>query len=157
MSASHISEIYAAIKAVTVTTASGITPTAYDLDALPENVVTAHLPCRLMLPLSPAPVGGRDAEYIAIGTGMTVIWQLNDLMLWQASEQGLGLRQFAPELVDYCGKYLDAMRAKRCVYNNDDSLEGISMTPGEYEWPRGTGRFYAGVLCQLTIKEVVHG
>ena len=31
------------------------------------------------------------------------------------------------------------------------------LTPGEYEWPRGSGRFYAGVLCQLNIKEVVSG
>lgn len=156
MNASHISDIYAAIKGVTVTTASSVTPTAYGLDSLPESITTAHLPCRLLLPLSPSPTGGREVGFIAIGTGVTVTWEINDLMLWQASEQGLGLREFAPELVDYCGKYLDAMRALKCPYQ-DSALEGISLTPGMYEYPKGTGEFYAGVLCQLSIKEVVSG
>lgn len=153
---SVITNIYDALEAVTVTTTSGVTPTVYGLDELPESITTAHLPCRLLLPVGSYPAEGRDGEFIAIGTGVTITWQITDLMLWQASEQGLGLREFAPELVDYCGEYMDAMRAFKCPYANS-ALEGFSMTPGEFEWPRGSGRFYAGVICQLNVKEVASG
>jgi len=153
---SIITNIYAALAAKTITTTSGVTPTVYDLDELPENITTAHLPCRLLLPVGGYPAEGRDAEFIAIGTGVTINWQITDLMLWQASEQGIGLREFAPELVDYCGKYLDSMRTFKCPYTNS-ALESFSVMPGEFEWPRGSGRYYAGVICQLNIKEVASG
>ena len=153
---SVIRNVYNALAAVTVTTTGGITPTAYDLDELLENVNTAQLPCRLLLPLGDNPGEGREGQFIAIGTTMSITWQVNEIMLWKASEQGLGLREFAPELVDYCGKYLDAMRAFKCPYANT-SLQSVNMIPGEYEWPRGSGRYFAGVVCNLSIKEVLSG
>lgn len=153
---SVITQVYNALEAVTVTTTSGVTPIVYDLDELPESITTAHLPCRLLLPLGGNPLTEREGSFYAIGTGVTVDWQISDLMLWQASEQGIGLREFAPELVDYCGKYVDAMRTFKCPYSNT-ALTGFSVTPGEYEWPRGSGRFFAGVLAQLVIKEHVSG
>lgn len=152
---SVILNIYGALSDVGVTV-GGQTPVVYNLDALPESVTTAHLPCRLLLPLGDNPGEGREAQHIAIGTGMTVVWQIADLMLWQASEQGLGLREFAPVLVDYCGKYLDAMRMFRCPYM-DSSLENVTVTPSEFEWPSGSGRYYAGVLCLLQIREALNG
>jgi len=153
---SIVTNIYDALAASDVTTTSGKTPTVYNLDELPESITTAHLPCRLLLPIGGNPNEALEGQFIAIGTTVTVNWQVSDLMLWQASEQGLGLREFAPELVDYCGKYVDAMRSFKCPYQNS-VLEGFSVTPGEYEWPRGSGRFYAGVLAQLSIKEVLSG
>jgi hypothetical protein len=152
---SSITSIYAALAAVTVTTTSGKTPTVYDLDELPESISTAILPARLLIPVGSNPGEGRMAEFYAIGTQMTVNWQVNDLMLWQASEQGRGLQEFAPELVDYCGKYLDAMRAFRCPVS-DTALTSLDMIPGIYEWPVSSGSFYSGVLCQLTIQEHVY-
>lgn len=152
---SIITNVYTALDGVSVTT-TGKTPTVFTLSELPENITTAHLPCRLLLPLGDNAGEGREGQFIAIGTTMTIIWQINDLMLWQASEQGIGLREFAPVLVDYCGKYLDAMRSFKCPSGTTTSLEGVNMIPGEYEWPTGSGRYYAGVLCQLSIKEVVH-
>jgi hypothetical protein len=153
---SVIMKVYSALEAKSVTTTSGKTPTVYGLNELPENITTSQLPCRLLLPVGGTPGEGRDLSFIAIGTGVTVNWQITDLMLWQASEQGIGLREFAPEIVDYAGKYVDMLRTFRCPYANT-ALESASVTPGEYEWPRGSGRFYAGVLCQLNIKEVVSG
>jgi hypothetical protein len=152
---SSITSIYAALAAVTVTTTSGKTPTVYDLDELPESISTAILPARLLIPVGSNPGEGRMAEFYAIGTQMTVNWQVSDLMLWQASEQGRGLQEFAPELVDYCGKYLDAMRAFRCPVS-DTALTSLDMIPGIYEWPVSSGNFYSGVLCQLTIQEHVY-
>jgi hypothetical protein len=153
---SVIRNIYNALEDVTVTTTSGVTPTAYDLDELKEGITTADLPCRLLLPLGSSPGEGREGQFIAVGTTMAIVWQVNDLMLWQASEQGRGLQEFAPEIVDYCGKYLDAMRTFRKPYGSS-ALESVNMNPGEYEWPTGSGRYYAGVLCQLSIREAVNG
>ena len=153
---SVITNIYDALADKVVTTTSGKTPTVFNLDELPESITTAHLPCRLLLPVGGNPSEALEGQFIAIGTAVTVIWQIGDLMLWQVSEQGLGLREFAPELVDYCGKYVDMTRTFKCPYTNT-ALEGFSVTPGIYEWPRGSGRFFAGVLAQLNIKEVLSG
>ena len=153
---SVILNVYDALAAKTVTTTSGATPTVYDLHQLPESVDTAILPARLLLPLGNQPGEGREANFMAIGTTMTVVWQINDLMLWEASERNIGLRGFAEELVDYCGKYLDMVRTFKCPYANT-SLESVSVTPGEYEWPSGSGRFFPGVLCQLSVREVLSG
>jgi len=153
---SAINAIYSALELKTVTTTSGITPKIYGLAELPESITTAHLPCRLLLPVGGNPTEGRDVQFIAIGTGVTAMWQVTDLMLWQASEQGSGLREFAPELVDYCGKYLDMVRTFKCPATNT-ALDSASMLPGMYEWPVGSGRQFAGVMCQLTIREVASG
>lgn len=154
---SVITSIYAAIAAKTVTTTKGVTPTTYDLDELKNSVDTAITPCRLLLPIGDdTPGDGREGAFVAIGTSMTIVWQINDLMLLKPTEQGLGLKDFAYELVDYCGKYLDAMRDLKCPVANT-SLESVRMLPGIYEWPMGSGRNYSGVLCQLSIREHLHG
>ena len=151
---SEITTIYTNLESKTVTTTSGITPTVYSLEDLPKSVTTSILPCRLLLPVGGNPTEGREGQFIAIGTAVAITWHITDLMLWDASEQGIGLPEFAPELVDYCGKYIDAMRAFKCPSTNS-ALEYISMTPGMYEWPSMSGKFYSGVLCQLQIKEVL--
>ena len=87
---SVIMKVYSALEAKSVTTASGKTPIVYGLNELPENITTSQLPCRLLLPVGGTPGEGRDLSFIAIGTGVTVNWQITDLMLWQASEQGIG-------------------------------------------------------------------
>ena len=154
---SEITDIYESLAGLSVSLSDGTTPYAYNLDALPEAITTAQLPCRLLLPVSSNPSEGREGMHIAIGTAMSIIWQITDLMLWQPSEQGLGLREFAPRLVDYSGKYLDAMRVWGKCPSANSTLQVVSITPGEYEWPRGSGRSYAGVLCILQILEVVSG
>ena len=153
---SEITAIYDALEALTVKTTKNITPTVYNLDTLPKSMSTAKLPCRLLLPVGNNPGEGRDASFIAIGTHMTITWQISDLLLWQASGQGIGLPEFSVELVDYCGKYLDKMRTFRCPTTNS-ALERVNMTPGIYEWPTASGTYYSGVLCQLEIKEVASG
>lgn len=154
---SQITAVYAAIAGMTVTTTGGKTPTVYNLSSLMNSVETAHLPCRLMLPIGNNPGDGREGQYIAIGTTMTVDWQINDLMLWQTSQQGLGLQEFAPQLIDYCGKYMDAIRSVGKAPASNCTLTSISLTPGEYNWPAGSDKWFSGVLCQLTIHEVLNG
>ena len=157
MSASAITNIYESLADLEISLTDGTTPYVYGLDELPESITTAILPCRLLLPVSSEPGDGRDGTHIAIGTAMSIIWQITDFMIWQPSEQGLGMREFAPKLIDYCGKYLDAMRAWGKCPSQNSTLEGVGITPGEYEWPRGSGKLYSGVICRLQIREVVSG
>jgi hypothetical protein len=151
---SNILTVYDNLAKVTVTTTSGKTPKVYNLTALPESLTTAHLPCRLLLPLGGMPGEGRDGQFLGIGASATMQWQVNDLMFWQASEQGIGVREFAGELVDYCGKYAEAMKGYKCPAS-DMVLDGWSVTPGEFEYPLGSGRYYAAVRCQLMITEAI--
>lgn len=152
---SVIRSIYNALEAVNVTDGTD-TIVCYDLDELPKSIETAILPCRLLLPIGNNPGEGREGVFIAVGTTMTINWQISDLMLWEASEQGLGLSEFAPELMSYCGRYLDAMRTFRQP-SGASALESVEMIPGMYEWPIGSGKYYSGVLCQLSIREALSG
>ena len=154
---SEITSIYDALEAKSVTTTNGKTPDVYDLGELKNSIHTSDLPVRLLLPVGDDTRGeGREGAFISIGTTMVINWVVNDLMLWQPLGQGEGLKEYAPELVDYCGKYLDMTRTFKCPTTNS-SLEGVYLSPGIYEWPMGSGVMYAGVLCQLTIKEVLNG
>lgn len=157
MNTSRVVDLYTSLASLQVGLSDGTVPRAFGLAELPESITTAHIPCRLLLPVATMPGEGKEGAYIAIGNAMSITWQVTDLMLWQPSEQGLGLREYAPKLVEYSGKYFDAMRNwGRCPVQNM-TLESVNITPGEYEWARGSGRFFAGVLCLLQIKEVLSG
>ena len=154
---SEITSIYAALKAVTITFTSKVTTAVFGLDELKNSITTSDMPCRLLLPVGDDTRGeGREGSFIAIGTTMVVAWQVNELMLYKPTSQDVGLREYAPELVDYCGVYIDAMRTFKCPTSNS-ALESVYVIPGIYEWPLGSGNYYSGVLCQLRIKEVLNG
>lgn len=152
---SAILDIYAALAAKTVT-ADSKTPTVYSLASLPSSVETAQLPCRLLLPVGDNSNEGRDIGFIAIGTTATVNWQVKDLLLWQSTGQGIGLSGFASQLVEYAGAYVDMIRSFKqpSTYSN---LESVNILPGIFEYPSAGGIFYAGVMCTLTIHEVLSG
>lgn len=151
---SNILTAYDNLEDTTITTTSGVTPKVYNLGDLPDSMDTARLPCRLLLPLGNTPGEGRDGSFLGIGSSATIQWTVNDLMLWKASAQGVGLREVAEDLVDYAGKYAEAMKDFKCPAA-DMVLDSWVSTPGEFEWPRGSGRFYAGVACQLVITEAL--
>lgn len=151
---SNILTAYDNLAKLAVTTKSGKTPKVYNLASLPESLNTAQLPCRLLLPLGGMPGEGRDGQFLGIGESATMQWQVNDLMFWQASEQGRGVKDFAKDLVDYCGQYAEAMKSYKCPAT-DMVLDGWSVTPGEFEYPLGSGRYYAAVRCQLMITEEI--
>ena len=154
---SQINAIYAALAAVSITLTDGTPIACKSLAQLPESLNTTILKSRFLFPIGQNPGEARDGQFIAIGNVITINWQIPDLMLYQASEQGRGLKEFAPQLVDYCGKYADAMRTFGKAPTSHSTIESFQMIPNEYEWPLGTGNYYAGVLCLLNIKEVLSG
>ncbi len=152
---SAILDIYAALAATTVT-ADSKTPTVYSLEALPQSAATAHLPCRLLLPVGDAANEGRDGQFIAIGDTVAVDWQIKDLMLWESTGQGIGLSGVASQLVEYAGKYMDMIRTFKAP-SAQSNLLTVTALPGTFEYPSNSGVSYYGVMCTLTIHEVLSG
>lgn len=154
---SQISQVYTNLAAVAVTVGS-ITPTAYLPDALPKTLDTAQAPCRVF-----DPSFGPDAaqfSFIAHGDKLAdVLWTIHDILLWDAIGQDRGPLAVASTLVSYCGAYLDAMRSARPIVPGQQ-LELQLIEPEisfGLEWPRGTGRFWYGVVMRLTVYEALTG
>lgn len=152
---SAILDIYTALAAKTVTI-GGVTPTVYSLASLPASAETAITPCRLLLPVGDSANEGREFGFIAIGTTVTVDWQIKDLLLWQSTGQGTGLSGFASDLVEYAGLYADMLRTFKAP-STQSNLQSANILPGVFEYPASSGRFYTGVLCTLTVHEVING
>lgn len=152
---SAIASIYSALASQSVTVDTK-TPTVYSLAAIPKHVDTAILPCRLLLPMGNNPTGGDGFGFIAVGTSAKVNWQIVDLMLWEVEAQGLGIEDFAPDLVAYCGAYLDKMRTFKAP-TSQSHLVSVNCAPGMYQYPSQLGKSYFGVLCTLTVEEALVG
>ena len=154
---SQLTALYAALDAVSITLTDLTVVGCKNLSELPDAANTTLNATRLLLPIGENPGEGREGQYIAIGTTMTINWQIPDLFIYKPVAQGAGLKEHAPQLIDYCGKYADAMRAfGKCPAPNC-TLESFQVIPGEYEWPTGSSHYFTGVLCLLQIKEVLSG
>lgn len=151
---SALTSIYTALEGKTVTVGT-ITPQVKGLSTVRTSIDSLSLPCRLLLPVSPR-LEGRDGAFIALGTIARVTWNITDLMLWSFVDAGMGIQSWADDLVGYCAAYAEVMRTFRSPAAQC-ALEGWTMTPGVFEYPSGSGRWYAGVECNLEITEVLSG
>lgn len=144
------SEIYPAIAALELELA-GVTVTGYGLDQLPNSVVAAMLPCRVLSPFTNN-AGGNIQRWVTLERNKVVDWQLTDLLLARGAAAGLGLVDIAEPLTEYLERYIDAMRTLRTfarwkVISVDAKVDMI-------EWPESSGQWYDGVRSQLTIREL---
>jgi hypothetical protein len=152
---SVLATMYANLAGQAVTVGSE-TATVYSLGTLLEAVETAHTPCRLLLPVSPN-LEGRQGAYIGLGTGapVRVTWNLVDLCLWQEAGLGTGIAAFAASLVGYCVAYIEMLKGFRGMGVSQAALKAWTLTPGMFEWPRMSNRWFAGVECTLEVEEVI--
>lgn len=152
---SKVVEIYQNLAALQVAV-GGAYPTVFGLDATPNRVDIASLPCRILLP-------GRSTQgsfgFVAMGTMGEVEWSALDLLLIKATGQGRGLIDVSTPMLAYCGAYAETMRSFRNagIVGGSAWLDQVQITPGVYEYPQGSGNEYHGVLCSLTFKEVLSG
>jgi hypothetical protein len=150
---SNILGIYNAIEAISVTVGS-VTPTVYDSDELPDIVDTWGVPLRLLLPVSDLGDGmeGR-ITYTALQKASRVQWRIRDLCLWEQVGQGIGLRTIMPTLVEYAGKYMDAMTDNRALMDGAHLDNDTKIEPRILEWPDRSGQWFYAVDAVLVVSE----
>jgi hypothetical protein len=153
---SQLETIYTNLAGQAVT-ADSKTATVYSLGSLMESVESAELPCRLLLPISPS-IEGKQGAFGGLGNGpVRVTWNLTDLLLWSEAGLGTGMAMFAASLIRYMVAYVDMLKGFRNLGAGmvGAEIKGWTLTPGMFEWPRGSNRWFAGVECSLEILEVI--
>jgi len=151
---SNLSALYAALAAggpaFTFNTQS---ITVYAPASLKESYEKVDLPIRVLIPLG-NDADARQGQFVNLGSTLKMLWSIPDLMLLQLAQSGSGLADYAPALISYCGAYADWMRTMRSPASQC-ALENLDIAPGIYEWPAGSKREYAGVLCLVQYTEVL--
>ena len=84
------------------------------------------------------------AKQISFGTAVTAA---------TAKLQNVSSFSLNPDLQT---RALDQLRGTLAP-THQSALESFSMMPGMYEYPVGSGNWYAGVMCYLQIKEHISG
>lgn len=95
-----------------------------------------------------------EARWLTAGGNMAATWRVTDLMLWEPIAQGKGLADHEPALVAYEAGYLTMIQSRRSI-TTACTVEDVTMQPGIYEWPLGSGAQFFGVECTLTVREVI--
>ena len=160
MTYSILLDIYDDLEAMTVTyldkSSASATANCFNLDEIPSSVQTAQLPCRILLPVGQGQGGAPNAQVLA-GAGIRATWQVTDLFLLEAAARDAGLYVQAPVLMRYVVAYTEAF-GKEFQFAHGFSTESkslsVSAIPGMYEYPAGSGSWFYGVKCDLTIEEI---
>lgn len=147
---SQLSEIYTAL-AAKVVTVGATNVAAKDVSELPQSVETGVMPIRLLLPFNEK-AGGDELSIVTFGRTATIDWRITDLLFWASAGQGSGLANAAPSLVAYKAAYVDMIRQMRWPQGVGDVV-GLELRPGDFEWPRGSQRWYYGVAATVTVRE----
>ncbi len=149
---SDIVPVYDAIAAVSVSPVTVVK----NLDALPASPSAAELPMRLLLPFGAGDNEGNMAEYMDMGRNAWVDWKIVDLCLYRPVGQGEGIHTIALPLVRYAGAFITAFIAHRYLSDSPHfEVTGKTAKPGIIEYPSGSGIFYHGCLCTLTVRESI--
>lgn len=149
--ASQLTTIYATIAAQQVTV-NGTAVGCLDLSQLRTGMESAVLPTRMLNPFN-ARGGGSLQSFWTLGDGVrTVDWLITDMLIWRAHAAGIGLDDIAPDLIAYTVQYAELLKSLRSRAWN---VTQCQMQVLAYEWPLGSTRWWDGVICQLTIREIV--
>jgi hypothetical protein len=152
--------IYDDLEAMAVTytdkLSASVTPSVYNLDEIPASVQTAHLPCRILLPVGQGQ-GGSPNVQILRGAGASASWTVSDLFLLETAARDAGLYIQAPVLMRYVVAYAEALAKQFQFRHGADTLSltiSSSIVPGMYEYPSQSGTWFYGVKCDITIEEI---
>lgn len=156
MANSQLENILIAITAWEITVNTGVASEVITAIAVTDhnaNVASPQLPVRIISPVVNA-FGGKIGK-TGFGSGVrTAVWKLEDLMLYRPITQVLTPGDAALTLVRYPVAYEHAVDTYRSVYTNA-LIEEVEMETGVYAYPNGAKNLYYGVLCTLTIKEII--
>lgn len=149
--ASQLTSIYATIDAQAITV-NGTAVGCLNLSELRADIVSAVLPTRMLVPFN-ARGDGSLQNFWTMGDGVrTVDWGIADILFWRAHAAGIGLDDIAPDLIAYKVQYAEILKALRGPRWN---VTGCQLQVLAFEWPLGSGRWWDGVVVQLTVREIV--
>lgn len=112
---------------------------------------SGDLPLRLQFP--PGMQGAAVARMAWDTFGQyTIVWRVQELMLFQPVPQGGGLDQAWPILAGYVEAAVDYWAAHR--YPAGGEITQIDPRAGVYEFPNKSGQFYHGVLTTLEVSVI---
>lgn len=155
MTNSILLQIYDDLEAMTVsyTDKSGATVTAncLNIDEKQDSIQTAHLPARLLMSTAP------DTGNIIQGGNVNGTWNITDLFLLDTVARDMGNHIAVPVLKRYEVAWIEAV-AKLWAIRHGWSTETLSLSytaqAGKFEYPSGSGVWFYGVKCDLTIDEI---
>jgi hypothetical protein len=145
-----ISAIYSAVASLAPKVNSK-TIKVYPLTALPNSVPSSALPARLLLPVGAGEGGSTNVTLLEDDNHALVSWTISDLLLYKPVAQGVGLSEVGDVLVDYCEDYLKSLVDARLGYG----LSSVTVTPGLYQYPAGSGNEYYGALVTLSVLDLI--
>lgn len=149
--ASLLTTIYATIAAQQITV-NGAQVGCLDLSQLRSGMESAVLPTRMLVPFN-ARGDGSLQSFWTLGDGVrTMDWGIADILFWRAHAAGIGLDDIAPDLIAYKVQYAELLKQLRTRTWN---VIGCQLQVLAFEWPLSSGRWWDGVIGQLTIREIV--
>lgn len=144
----------------TNTRGDSVTVKGLDLNKLQTTMTTASLPVRSLLPTESWGSEGSSLERISVGVvspGALMTWNVTDLMLHEAVGQDRGIMTVLPDLVLYCGAYVDMILTSATgALASGMTMSGLSVAAGIYEYPLGSGNSFFGVECTSSWTELLN-
>lgn len=157
---SEIIGIYSNLAALSVTFTSNagdtVTVTCKDLDELRLNIDSAYCPIRQLLPIGNETEG--QVAQLTFGRSQELTWRIVDLFFYKTASQGGMLAEAGPDLVRYMAAYEEMIRTsfQSCGYTDGRKYcASVQMLPAIINWPLDSDRYFFGVSCILTIRELV--
>lgn len=157
MSVSEAADIIGVIAGMAVNFGD-VAPTIKALDDAPSKVETAQLPIRIIIPVQPR-MDTREMQFITIGQGAKMAYLISDLLLIKALGNGpILVGEKMADMVNYSRRYMRAVQTTMGnvpgrVMMKEVLLDRAESQPGIWEYPEGSGNYYKGVLCMLTLVE----
>lgn len=149
---SQISDIISAVEALTVVAGSK-TPVVFGVDNAVDSV--RQTPARVVFPIQSGDNEGQSFEPLTLGGSLIGNWQIADLLLYAPVKKGMLLAQSMPHLLTYQANYLTAVKNNKKLGLNHCTIINTEIETNSYEFPQGTENEYFGVLCLLTVREVI--
>lgn len=158
MGRSVIQDVYAAISELELVLDDKILTCAKP-SSVPNTITTAHLPLRILTPLSrfsnQFSTAGNSLNPNQ-GSGVNnVFWTITELFLLSPISQGSGIRFQNDMLVDYCAEFYYRIGNGYLNMPTNTWINNVTFRPDVIEYPIGSGQFYFGVVGIFTISEKI--
>lgn len=158
MGRSVINEVYDAFSELPITV-NETDITCMEPNKVPNSLTTAHLPIRLLTPISRfTQQFANAANVFNVGQGSTVnevTWTITDLFLYQTVSQNLGIRFKNDALIEYCQDYLEKLSNGQLILPQNVWIQQTIMRPDIIEFPLLSGNFFVGVVGLFILSEKI--